>query len=131
MSRLHNPGPGEILDRLTILALKVTYGKLAGIGTAHWTEEQTALADQLWNTPPGAGASRIRGVQWMELAAINAALWQAEDNLRRERDTQAYVSQSVVIAQIAITIQKLNDRRAELVTLINANAGVGRPPDKL
>jgi len=124
MSRLHNPGPGEILDRLTILALKIVHGQMAGRDITHWVEERDAL-DNL--KVPNIPILRV-----VELAAVNGALWQAEDDLRRERTaTEHYVSQTAVIAQTAIRIQQLNDRRAALVSLINVNAGVDRPPDKL
>lgn len=131
MSRLYNPGPGEILDRLTILALKITYGKLHGIPITHWEEERGALSTALSSCQVKCIAD---GGGMLELAAVNAALWQAEDQLRMLRPKLAPLPpwDPVKDAQdVAFHIQSLNDRRAELVTLINTHAGVSRPPDKL
>lgn len=136
MGRLHNPGPGEILDRLTILALKIVYGTQAGRDTTHWKAEQETLADTFWLGTPGTLTVRVRGLQWMELAAVNAAIWQAEDEMRGYRDSfigDAPIPQDTQIAAglCGCRIQYLNDRRAELVTLINSNAGVDHPSDKV
>lgn len=133
MSRLHNPGPGEILDRLTILALKITHGRLTGISLTHWEDELHALiAISGGILHLGSEKDRTTYVHQLELAAVNGALWQEEDELRRLRlIAQAYEGWTGETARCGLRIQQLNDRRAELVTLINSNAGVNRPPDKL
>ncbi len=126
MSRLHNPGPGEILDRLIILALKSVHGGLRGTPTAHWQEELTELLrlEDPHNT---------RLPLLLELAAVNAALWQAEDDIRRLLQAEESMGLRGVepASKIAFRIVRLNDRRAELVTLINCNAGVAAQSDKL
>lgn len=134
MSRLHNPGPGEILDRLSILALKVTYGKLAGKPIDHWQEETSALLTAVRKLYHDAGATGPTDSTLLELAAVNGALWQAEDELRAYREDGKPASDYGTwgpIVDCAFRIQQLNDRRAELVTLINTNAGLDRPGDKL
>lgn len=133
MSRLHDPGPGEILDRLTILALKIVHGEYAGRDTTHWKEEYYALDST--KTPS------IPIVQVVELAAVNGALWQAEDEIRRlralpegRRDqwTGSVGNTWVVdVANVALRIATLNDRRAELVARINLDTGIDRGPEKL
>lgn len=131
MSRLTNLGPGDISDRLTILALKILVGQEKGRDVAHFQTEQTALLQQI-------RSRTLNGIwfeQVLELAAVNGQLWQAEDQLRgyrvaSEGDINRF-SELVLVAQCAFRIQSLNDRRAELVTLINANAGENVGAEKL
>ena len=127
MTRLRDLGPGEILDRLTILALKIVHGRLKGIPVTHWEEERRALEGRL-----AAAFPLTATTDPMELAAVNAALWQAEDEMRRLRQIiQAYEAWTGEAARCGMQIQQLNDRRAVLITLINANAGLDRPSDKV
>lgn len=128
--RLIDPGPGDILDRLTILALKIVYGKQAGRSVDLWGVEYAALCNRV------ADAAWI--ARLLELAAVNGALWQAEDEMRRLRQPFetpgiAQSSDRLVqdVASCGARIQTLNDRRAELITLINVNAGLDRPSDKV
>jgi hypothetical protein len=132
--RLINYGPGEIADRLTILNLKQLYGKQAGKDVKHFVDERNALLAQL--------RSRELTGPWLEfmleLGAVNAALWQAEDELRGRRTDHArwerpdstglpgtdekrrLVEQG---GQIAFRIQEWNDRRAQLIEEINKATG--------
>lgn len=120
--RLIDPGVGEVTDRLTILALKVLYGAEAGKDIAHFQREQSALLAKV-RTKDLNGA-------WfhhtLELSALNAALWQAEDALRDLRPKPKPLppwDPVKAAADLAFRIQALNDRRAELVALINKAAG--------
>ncbi len=142
MSRLHDPGPGEVLDRLSILALKIVYAKQAGRAVDQWESELRALISALGGTlHDGSDHARAALVRQLELAAVNAALWQAEDEMRTLRDTPETARADWTgfhgkpwlhaAGLCGMRIQSLNDRRAELVTLINVNAGVDRPSDKL
>lgn len=121
MGRLHNPGPGEILDRLTILALK----RSAHGDPAHFRDEWS----ELWLRLPGG----ILQVQHLPpvllLAAVNGLLWQAEDALRtlRSRGLEMCTEAGVV----GFRIQDLNDRRAALIREINVAAGWDNGPEKL
>lgn len=131
MSVLHNPGPGEILDRITILSLKLTYGALARHDLTQWQEELRAL--WLLLAVPHAWAVSA-GLNYADLAAVNAALWQAEDHLRalRAEDPSIRLEEWTQDAQrTGFHIQSLNDRRADLVALINREAGLDRPQEKL
>src|ERR1700676_1554522 len=79
--RLLNWGPGECSDRLTILALKILHGTDAGKDVKHFTDERNALLTDI--------RARTLNGKWfeavLELAAVNAALWHAEDRLRMLR----------------------------------------------
>jgi len=132
MSRLTNPGPGEITDRLTILALKLLFGAEAGKDCTLWSTERATLLGMI--------RTRTLNGKWfeavLELAAVNAALWHAEDALRARRHVcEAGVGISAAgweaAATLAFRIQALNDQRAALVERINRDAGEGGPSDKL
>lgn len=122
--RLVNIGPGEIVDRLTILALKILYGGQQGKDVAHFETERNALLVQLRGRELNAG--------WFEqvlgLAAVNAALWQAEDKLR---DLRTGASNAEAVAALAFRIQELNDERARLIETINKATGDHKGSEKL
>lgn len=67
----------------------------------------------------------------LELAAVNAALWHAEDDLRTVRETAATPDQYIAAGQIGIRLQALNDQRATLVDKINKDAGEPGTGDKV
>lgn len=135
MSRLTDLGPGEVLDRLTILSLKIVHGRQKGIVTGLWEQERDKLL-QLW---PDLAPKGIMAAHYLELAAVNAALWQAEDHIRDLMEGYNHSTGGVpggepIMMQaghVGFRIAKLNDRRVELVNLINMNAGMERPSDKV
>ena len=131
--RLYPLGPGEILDRLTILSLKILHGEEAGKPTTHWEAEQDHLRASVT-------LYDVRPVAWdlIALAAVNGALWEAEDELRARRragkfetDEAAVDACLLAIANLAMKIQSLNDRRAALVHEINCLLGAEAPKEKL
>ena len=133
MSRLINPGPGDLSDRLSILALKILFGTEAAKDTKHWETERTVLLSKI-------RALTLNGAwfdAYTELAAVNAALWHAEDDLREIRNGPAFIGMrpvselSETVAELAFRIQVLNDRRADLIGRINKDAGDDRGEEKL
>lgn len=124
--RLINYGSGEIADRLTILALKILFGTDAGKDTKHFRDEQTVLHKQL--TARNLSGDAVKAL--LELAAVNAALWHAEDELRAHRGAAVEVDVRLVVT-LAFRIQNLNDTRAGLVGQINKLGGGSDAPEKL
>lgn len=131
--RLVNYGLGEITDRLSILSLKKLFGEQAGRDTTHWRNEQNALLVQARNRSLNLELA-------LELAAVNAALWHKEDELRAyrqqpidQRAQWAGFGKSWVeaVAAVAILIQELNDKRAAIIQKINEAAGDASAPEKL
>jgi hypothetical protein len=129
VSRLRNYGPGELADRLTILALKRLHGAQAGKDCSAWNNEWAILQTEV-------RSKRTLSLEAvLDLAAINAALWTAEDDLRllrrqeEARHTEEAFYQDVV--RVAFRIQSLNDQRAALVDKINREAGEGAGSDKV
>ena len=78
---LLNPKLGEVLDRLTIVAMKRLRDKGQGL-EGEWQELQRFLRDELSNE----SAATVIAVA--ELAAINAALWSLVEALSPEDPRQ-------------------------------------------
>ena len=125
--RLINFGLGEISDRLSILALKLLFGEAKGQDCTTFQTERTALLQQIRSRTPNG--------KWFEaytdLAAVNAALWHAEDDLRNLRTIQDKPEIQGTLARLAVGIQELNDRRATLVQQINKESGDGEHKEKI
>ncbi len=114
--RLIRPSPGELLDRKTILYLKVDAGRQRQMGVAHFEEElkmiEAALADWFGKNP---GADRRAYEEAArELADVNRKLWIAEDEVR-----ELARSAKDRLAELAKWIPELNDQRADLVQRVN------------
>lgn len=127
MSRLINYGPGEICDRLSILALKILFAN--GRETDHWRKERAVLLTQL--------RGRGEGSPWyeyaVELGAVNSAIWHKEDALREQRrlGRPAEAELTELRVDLAFALQELNDRRSELIAKINELAGEKTGPEKV
>jgi len=118
-----NPSPGELVDRKTILRLKIEAGRRRQVDVGHFREEllliEAALAEWFRKSP---GADRgAYDATTRDLADVNQQLWRAEDEVRRlprsERER---------LADLAKLIPALNDRRAELVQQANRLFRVGQ-----
>ncbi len=116
-----NPSPGELVDRKTILRLKIAAGERKKVSVAHFQKEleliEAALAERFQKT---AGADRSAyDAATRGLAEVNQKLWHAEDEVRgldgNQRDR---------LAELAKLIPALNDHRAELVRQVNRVFGV-------
>ena len=118
--RVLNPGPGEVVDRLTIVARKIVEGKEKA---EHFHKEMEELFHWWENRSFGEVNEGFAKAAYL-LAAVNAALWQLEDKVREFREGRP--PGTADFSQLAFRIQQLNDRRAELVKEINAQYGVVR-----
>jgi hypothetical protein len=128
--RFLDPGAGEITDRLTILALKILFGREAGKEVTHFESERTSLLAKIRSkTLNGAWFDRV-----LDLAAVNAALWHCEDEMREWRKKPVHLlssDETVQVSTLAFRIQSLNDQRANLVREINKDAGDAVGQEKL
>lgn len=131
MSRLVNYGIGDAIDRLTILALKRLYGEAAGKPVEHFQKEATVLHTQI--------TARTLNGAWfapaLDLAAVNGALWRAEDELRDYRrgwdvDVSTLPPFAGDIVRLAFRVQELNDQRAALVEVVNKLVGEHQGSEK-
>lgn len=112
--RLIGYGVGELIDRLTILDLKIAHG-----GGDHFVNERTALLVKVKARDlTGAAFEATLG-----LALVNGLLWRAEDDLRLLRRQSGGELREQDAGVIAFRIQELNDQRAALVETINKLTG--------
>lgn len=115
--RLKNYGPGEAMDRLSILSLKMLFGGEAHKDISHFRTEQVLLLTEI--------RAQNHLSTWIEeaveLTVVNAALWHAEDDMRAHRDSPTHAA--TLIAALAFRIQGLNDVRAALIGRINKATG--------
>lgn len=127
--RLLDYGLGEILDRLSILALKIANGESAGKDVAHFRRERSKLLPLT--------ATKVDGVvfeAYAELAVVNGRLWEAENRLRqwrREIEQGPLSATSLDVMNTAFEIQALDDRRAALIQMINDTTGAPAGVEKL
>jgi len=108
---LMSPGPGDLLDRLTILARKIVERP----ERQDFKKEYAEIRERLTGT---FAISQIT-----TLAALNAAIWQREDEIRRERAAKGAGRTLSEIVTLAFEIQTLNDQRAALIAELNGIEG--------
>jgi hypothetical protein len=105
-----------LLDRKTILLLKIEAGRQRQVDVSHFQEEleliEAALADWLRRNPDAD--RRAYDESGSELAEVNRKLWHAEDEVR-----ELPRSEKDRLAELAKRIPELNDRRSELVQRVN------------
>ena len=132
MGRLLNPGVGDLVDRLTILRLKILQGIRRGDNHAHFLDEETQinmLLDRMGY--PADNDVMLLGVK---LQQCNAKLWELEDRMatyaQRENLTHVLTADAL-IADLAINIWRMNRERNTLIHEINKLAGTPYGPEKL
>lgn len=108
--------PGELIDKLTILHLKVERiddpAKLANIRRE--CEALQQVADRALPDHPDLPALRD------ELYGVNARLWQIEEDIRAADASGDFGPDFVALAQ---AVYRTNDHRAEIKRRINLTLG--------
>jgi len=124
--RLLSPGPGEILDRLAILKLKIERIPY-GVESGHFKVERTKLerAYAVFAFPV-AKTDVVNETIW-ELETLNREVWELIDLMHEK----FYSASDGEIAQWAKRTMTLNDRRATLVNEINVAFGLGKHKEKI
>jgi len=97
-------GPGELLDRLSILSIKLSF--------AACPDAQSAISQQI--TRLNNQCRMLGDVPELdelaeELASINRQLWDVEDELRALEADQNF---GLEFVELARSVYRLNDRRA-------------------
>jgi hypothetical protein len=109
-------GAGELLDRLAILELK--------LGHSVRDEQRSQLAAAVERARAARRAAQLDapGLRELEreLAEVNHALWQAEDEIRARERAGDWAGGFVAVAR---AICQLNDRRAALKSAIDRLCG--------
>lgn len=104
--------PGEFLDKLTILEIKIE--RIADPGKLENVRREHALLRALWDASPLARADVTAQVE--ELKRVNQELWEIEDEIRLKEATQAFDAEFVELAR---AVYHTNDRRAAIKRAIN------------
>jgi len=107
--------PGEVIDRLTILEIK-----LARISDPSLRRHVVVEHDRLLAAL--AASQAIEGVDSLraELKSVNESLWDVEDALRDHERRNEFGDMFVERAR---SVYRLNDRRSAIKRLINELAG--------
>jgi hypothetical protein len=109
-------GPGEVLDRLTVLQLKAQAAQTELQRSTIQLEQQ--LLSSEWvrrvKSPPHLA------VEWEDLLSTNGQLWRLEDEVRAA-ERQANFGPAFIAA--ARSIYLTNDRRAQIKRAINERLG--------
>ena len=104
---------GELLDKITILEIKVLH--LKGEGLAHGIQELTLLRQVL-----GDLAFPVEQERFSDLKSVNQSLWTIEDAIR-DKERQGQFDAEFV--ELARQVYFQNDRRAALKRQINQAYG--------
>lgn len=131
--RLLEPDIGEVLDRQSILQLKIEAAMQRMISTESWESELKELDNylqrkmQAWQRTATSFSHDLFGKCTAELTHANARLWRLEDEIRtyiKKRDSGGLNAEDFeAAANVAMTIAEINDIRAALVVRINAMFG--------
>ena len=104
---------GELLDKLTILELKLTnitnVQKLSNIQKEH--DELSPLADQLFDSY----GEELKNL-YIKLTEINSELWTIEDDIRECERNKDFGSDFVSLAR---AVYFTNDKRSDVKKAIN------------
>ena len=108
---------GELLDKLTILAIKLERiddpAKRLNIARERDALEAVVAAQRL------RGADGVAELE-QELRGVNEQLWDIEDQIREHERQQRFDDGFIALAR---AVYRTNDRRAELKRRINALSG--------
>ncbi|MFM2079344.1 MAG: hypothetical protein RLZZ219_26 [Cyanobacteriota bacterium] len=108
---------GELLDKLTILAIK-----LERIADPTQRSNVAREAEALEAVVAAEGFRDLAGVPELEreLRAVNEELWEIEDRIREHERLQCFDAAFIALAR---AVYRTNDRRAHLKRRINGLSG--------
>ena len=126
------PSPGEVVDRQTILELKIAAAKKNQISIRDFAEEYDQLQAYLGKNSftPKPGQDDYKTL-YAKLKNVNTQLWNIEDEIRliiRQAGAPCSLTadQRDAVCKISFAIPHLNDQRAELVQQINKLFNINR-----
>lgn len=120
MSLLH-PTAGEVIDRLSIVRLKIAATERVRGDVMRLTTEAHALAEYLEQFPLSPEIARLS----TKLANVNGSLWQSEDDVRVPNASTDHITSA------AKCITRLNDLRCQLIRQIDQACGVETIEEKI
>ena len=109
--------PGELLDKITILRIKVARiqdaAKLANV------KRELALLEQTWKDSGAAGVHDV-ALDERALENVNERLWDIEDRIRDKEARQTFDREFIDLAR---AVYICNDERAAIKKRINLQLG--------
>jgi Family of unknown function (DUF6165) len=109
--------PGELLDKITILRIKAQRmsdrNKLANV------RHELELLEQTWQEAAGRSGVDV-GAEVRALEAVNARLWDIEDDIRDKEAQRAFDARFIELAR---SVYVENDERAAIKKRINQKLG--------
>jgi hypothetical protein len=130
---LLNPTPGEILDRLSILELKIPAFEKYGWASEDLEAEKAGLEERMKDWDQGLREDMVGEVIYNQiaegrnaLAAVNALLWDAEDDVRR-----SHPDELTKLARLCQYIAKMNDSRNKHINKLNGLYGLHIRQEKI
>lgn len=106
---------GELLDKLTILEIKVEK-----IKDAHKNQLVSEERDELWGKILSLGVDEASENFRKDLKAVNLELWEIEDKIRDKEYQKSFDKEFVELAR---SVYLTNDRRFEIKSKINEHFG--------
>ena len=108
---------GELLDKLTILAIKLE--RIADPAKRHNIAREREVLEAVVAAQGLRGADGVAALE-RELRAVNEQLWDIEDQIREHERRQRFDDAFIALAR---AVYRTNDHRAHLKRRINALSG--------
>src|SRR5690242_20693676 len=115
---LLKPTPGQLVDRLVILHLKIYAHGSAGKDVSQLLQERSEIEESLGDVSDAV----LELVN--HLTEVNRKIWDCEDRVRSLPSTAV-----LDLARVAKEIPKLNDERNHLIRQIDAAYGCAEPTE--
>lgn len=121
------PAPGELLDRLTILELKLEFSGEV-LPAAHHLSEMRAIRLRL--KMPLRGFAR-QSVPWKaDLSQTNRRIWEITDIIVGQMRLP-HTQRTAELGALALEAFRLNIHRSEVVQQVNTSCGANRGWEKV
>jgi hypothetical protein len=128
-----NPTPGELLDRLSILRLKIAAFDKKELCTDALEAEKAGIEEMMRDWARGLledmvseETEQLINQSVNALAAVNALLWKAEDDVR-----EASLDEAFKLARLCKHIAAMNDARNEHILKLDTLYGLKVKSDKI
>ena len=104
--------PGELLDKITILEIKLS--RIESVTKKANVDKELGLLNNVWSSAISEDAEILS--MRAELKSINEALWDIEDDIRDEEREKRFTERFIDLAR---SVYVTNDQRADVKKRIN------------
>jgi hypothetical protein len=109
--------PGELLDKITILRIKVA--RIADAEKLSNVKKELAMLEAVWTEAVPQNDDTVRQLT-DELTDINEKLWDIEDDIRDEERNKRFGERFIELAR---SVYVTNDQRADAKKKLNLHLG--------